>query len=124
MQKQLFRGLAVVATGLALATGSTSCSDDLNQQPKFETTPDKVFVDLNGYRSVLAKLYGGFALTGQTGPAGTAGTVNGPDISGIDEGTSDYLRQYWSAQELTTDEAVVNWNDPGIRDWHNMSWDS
>ncbi|UOG76657.1 RagB/SusD family nutrient uptake outer membrane protein [Hymenobacter tibetensis] len=118
MHKNIFRGLVAVATGLALATGTTSCTDELDQQPKFETTPDKVYVDLNGYRSVLAKLYGGFALTGQTGPNGAG------DIGGIDEGTSDYIRQYWSAQELTTDEAVVNWNDLGIRDWHNMNWDS
>ncbi len=91
---------------------------ELDQEPRYEVTPDKVYVNLDGYNKVLAKLYGGFALTGQTGPAG-----NG-DIGGIDEGTSDYLRQYWSAQELSTDEATVVWNDLGIRDWHNMNWDS
>ncbi|QJX48139.1 RagB/SusD family nutrient uptake outer membrane protein [Hymenobacter taeanensis] len=118
MNKHVIRGLVVVATGLSLAAGSTSCTKDLDQTPKYELTPDKVYVDLNGYRQVLAKLYGGFALTGQQGPAGAG------DIGGIDEGTSDYLRQYWSAQELSTDEATIVWNDLGIRDWHNMNWDS
>lgn len=118
MNKNLFRGLAAVATGFALTTGTTSCMKELDQEPKYEVTPDKVYVDLNGYRQVLAKLYGGFAVTGQTGPAGSG------DIGGIDEGTSDYLRQYWSAQELSTDEATIVWNDLGIRDWHNMNWDS
>ncbi|SMC00520.1 RagB/SusD domain protein [Hymenobacter roseosalivarius DSM 11622] len=116
MTKYLIRGLVVAATGLALAAGTSSCTKDLDQQPKFEPTPDKVYVDLNGYRQVLAKLYAGFAVTGQQGPAG------GGDIGGIDEGTSDYLRQYWSAQVLSTDEAVVAWNDPGVQDWHNMNW--
>lgn len=107
-----------LALGAALAGLSTSCTKDLDQTPKFELTPDDVYVDLAGYRAVLGKLYAGFALTGQQGPDG-----NG-DIVGIDEGTSGYLRQLWSAQELTTDEAVVAWSDPGIQDWHNLNWDA
>lgn len=104
--------------GAALAGLSTSCTKDLDQSPRFELTPDKVYVDLAGYRAVLGKLYGGFALTGQQGPAGQG------DIGGIDEGFSDYLRQLWSAQELTTDEAVVAWTDLGVQDWHNLNWDA
>ncbi|RSK43376.1 RagB/SusD family nutrient uptake outer membrane protein [Hymenobacter perfusus] len=118
MNHTLIRSLVAVTAGLALTTGTTSCMKELDQEPRFEVTPDKVYVDLNGYQQVLAKLYGGFAVTGQQGPAGQG------DINGIDEGTSDYLRQYWSAQEVTTDEATIVWNDPGIRDWHNMNWDS
>ncbi len=118
MKNTLFRGLTALTLSAALAGLSTSCTKDLEQTPRFETTPDKIYVDLAGYKGVLGKLYGGFALTGQTGPAGAG------DIGGIDEGTSDYLRQLWSAQELTTDEAVVAWNDPGVQDWHNMNWDA
>ncbi|MBT2558169.1 RagB/SusD family nutrient uptake outer membrane protein [Hymenobacter sp. ISL-91] len=116
MNKFLIRSLLAATAGLTLVAGGTSCTKDLDQLPKYELTPDKVYVDLNGYKQVLAKLYAGFATTGQKGPDGNR------DIAGIDEGTSDYIRQYWSAQELTTDEAIVNWNDPGIRDWHSMSW--
>ncbi len=65
---------------------------------------------------MLAKIYGSMALTGNSGPAGAG------DVAGIDEGTSDFLRLYWKAQELSTDEAVVAWNDPGIQDFHNMNW--
>ena len=118
MKNNLLRGLTALTLSAALAGLSTSCTKDLDQAPRFETTPDKVYVDLAGYKSVLGKLYGGFALTGQQGAAGAG------DIGGIDEGTSDYLRQLWSAQELTTDEAVVAWNDPGIQDWHNLNWDA
>ncbi|MCW3105863.1 MAG: RagB/SusD protein, partial [Segetibacter sp.] len=69
-----------------------------------------------GYRSSLAKVYGGLALTGNSGPAGSG------DLGGIDEGFSSYLRNYWNLQELSTDEAVIAWNDATIKDFHNMSW--
>ncbi|MBD2722705.1 RagB/SusD family nutrient uptake outer membrane protein [Hymenobacter armeniacus] len=112
------RGLITLALGTALAGLATSCQKDLDQTPKYEPTPDKVYVNLAAYKSVLGKLYGGFALTSLGGANGDS------DIKGIDGGTGNYLRQLWSAQELTTDEAVVAWNDPGIQDWHNMNWDA
>ncbi|GAB3824211.1 RagB/SusD family nutrient uptake outer membrane protein [Hymenobacter jeollabukensis] len=105
---------------MALSAGLVSCND-LDLKPKYENTPDKVYVDLNGYRSVLAKVYGGFAVTG-LGNDNANGAAGGGDIADIDEGTSDYIRQLWSAQELTTDEAVWTWPDPGVQDWHNMNW--
>lgn len=112
------RGLITLALGTALTGLATSCHKDLDQTPKFEPTPDRVYVNLVAYKSVLGKLYGGFALTSLGGASGDS------DIKGIDGGTGNYLRQLWSAQELTTDEAVVAWNDPGIQDWHNMNWDA
>ena len=117
MKNVLFRGLSALTLGAALVGLNTSCTKDLDQTPKYELTPDKVYVNLAGYKQVLAKLYGGFALTGPSGPGSG-------DIVGIDAGTSDYIRQWWSAQELTTDEAVVAWNDPGVQEWHKMNWDA
>ena len=52
------------------------------------------------------------ALTGNQGPAGSG------DVQGIDEGTSDFFRLFWYAQELPTDEAVIAWGDPGVPDLH------
>ena len=115
MNKHLFRPAALLVVVAALGTIS-SCTKDLNRLPAYDLTSEAVFKDLAGYQAVLAKAYAGFALTGSQGPAG-----NG-DVKGIDEGTSDYIRQLWSAQELTTDEAVVAWGDPGVQDWHNMNW--
>jgi hypothetical protein len=115
MKNKLFTSLGLVAViGLLLA----SCTKDLDRKPFYDVTSEQVYKDLNGYKQVLAKLYGGLALTGNSGPDG-----NG-DISGIDEGFSSYLRQYWSAQELSTDEAVIGWNDATIRDFHFMTWSS
>lgn len=96
---------------------SFSCTD-VSVTPKSSTTGDVVFQDPNSYKAFLAKLYAGLAVSGQEGPAG-----NG-DISGIDEGFSSYLRQYWGAQELSTDEAVIAWGDEGLPDFHEHSWTS
>ena len=91
---------------------------DLDVTPKSDATDATVFEDENSYRGLLAKLYAGFAVSGQQGPAGDA------DIKGIDEGFSNYLRQYWKAQELTTDEAVIGWGDAGLQDYHTHIWTS
>jgi starch-binding outer membrane protein, SusD/RagB family len=95
-----------------------SCHKDLDRFPPNDVTSAQLYTTELGYKQVLAKVYGSMALTGNTGPAGSG------DVAGIDEGTSDYLRLFWKAQELSTDEAVVAWNDPGIQDFHNMNWSS
>lgn len=94
------------------------CLDDLNTIPldKDISTASVVFDDPQSYLAVLAKLYAGHAITGQQGPAGQA------DIEGIDEGFGQYLRGYWYHQELTTDEAIIGWNDQTIRNFHAQSW--
>jgi hypothetical protein len=50
-------------------------------------------------------------------------TCRTADISGIDEGESQYIRGYWLLQELTTDEAVIAWND-GTINLHSQTWTS
>jgi len=97
---------------------TTSCVNDLTTSPldKDVVTSASVYNTPDDYRQVLAKLYAGYAATGQQGPAGNA------DIQGIDEGFSSYIRQYWVSQELPTDEAVVAWNDPGLPDFNYQSW--
>lgn len=95
-----------------------SCTDDLDVVPidPDDATSATAYDDPEAYRQILAKIYAGLATTGQEGPAGV------PDIAGIDEGFSSYLRQYWYHQELTTDEAVIGWNDQTIKDFHNQNW--
>lgn len=90
---------------------------DLELEPKFGNTGSVTFQDFEGYKSYIAKVYASLTLTGQQGPAGNA------DLTIInDEGFSSYLRVWWKAQELTTDEAIIAWSDSGIRDLHNHSW--
>ncbi|MEK6611023.1 MAG: RagB/SusD family nutrient uptake outer membrane protein, partial [Gemmatimonadota bacterium] len=47
-----------------------------------------------------------------------------PDISGIDEGFSQYLRLYWEAEELPSDEAVIGWGDVGLPEMNTQLWAS
>lgn len=107
-----------IALAGALALTTNACVKDLDRVPTYDVTSASVYADPANYKPVLAKLYAVLSLTGQAGPAGK------PDISNIDEGLSSYLRQYWIIQELTSDEAVISWNDGTIQDMHSLSWTS
>ena len=98
----------------------TSCAKKLDLLPTNDLTPDKVYSTADGYKAVLAKIYGGLASGGNQGPAGQ------PDISGnLDEGSQiAFIRPYFNCEELPTDEAVVAWNDQTIHDYHNLSFTS
>ncbi len=116
MKKYSFK-ILFVGVFISLFT-LTSCLDELDTLPKDNdiTLADELFNDPAAYKQVLAKIYAGLAISGQQGPAGL------PDISGIDEGFSQYLRQYWLAQEVTTDEAVIGWADGSLPDYHEHDW--
>lgn len=100
--------------------GSMGCFKDLDTIPLDPDvlTASAVYKDPAAYKQVLAKLYAGLAVSGQQGPAGQS------DISDIDEGFGQYLRGFWYHQELTTDEAVIGWNDQTIKDFHAQQWTS
>ncbi|TGE18286.1 RagB/SusD family nutrient uptake outer membrane protein [Hymenobacter elongatus] len=118
MKKSFVRGFATVSVAASLLAVATSCVGDLDREPFNEVTSEVVYSDPANYKPILAKLYAGLALSGQTGPSGK------PDLSGVDEGFSNYVRQYWSIQELPTDEAVIAWGDDGLQDYHRMNWTS
>jgi len=116
------KGYRILTTALiaVMVSFTTSCVKDLDTEPLDDdvVTSAGVYDSPQAYRQVLAKLYAGFATTGQQGPAGNA------DIQGIDEGFSQYIRQYWVAQEIPTDEAVVAWQDPGLPAFNGQQWDA
>jgi hypothetical protein len=105
---------------LLVVIGMTAFScTDLETLPRNTLLPNTLFTEEGAYISYLAKLYGSMTLTGQDGPAG-----NG-DLSIInDEGFGSYIRAYWKAQTLTTDEAMIRWTDAGIQDLNYMTWSS
>src|SRR6202012_1265261 len=115
MKRNLIKSLLIVGI---VAGSFTSCKKNLILTPNTQLTSEQVYSTPQGYKESLAKVYGSFALTGNQGPAGSG------DIAGIDEGTSDFFRLLWYAQELPTDEAVIAWGDPGVPDLHQMSWSS
>lgn len=111
MTTALNRLLPAAALLLAVA----GCTD-LNLGPESNISAANIFNDPASYRAYLAKLYVGLTVSGQEGPAGN------PDIQGIDEGFSSYLRLYWQMEELPTDEAIIAWNDGSLRDLNTQNW--
>ena len=110
----------LIISALVIAIIAGSCAKKLDLAPQNALTPINVYSSANGYLSVLAKIYGTLAITGNQGPAGS------PDISGnLDEGSQvAFIRGFFNCEELPTDEAVVAWNDQTIHDFHNLSWTS
>lgn len=97
-----------------LAMGvSTSCISDLDVEPIDPSVTQTFEQD-----GVFAKIYATLSLTGQEGPAGRG------DVDGIDEGTSAFVRLIWNLNELTTDEAICSWGDPGIPEMNFNRWSS
>ncbi len=101
---------------LVISLFSISSCTNLDLEPLYVETSQSTYNDFANYKRVLAKLYAGFALTGQQGPAGRG------DVGGIDEGFSNYVRTYWKMQELPTDEAIIGWNDAGLPELNFMTW--
>ena len=109
------RRALIAATFLILGAGGCT---DTTELPITTITDTNYFSDPSSYRAFLAKIYAGLAVSGQQGPSGN------PDIKGIDEGFSQYLRLYWEAQELPTDEAVIAWGDVGLPEMNTQLWAS
>jgi len=116
MRIQATTRLGVV--GVLLLAAVAACNNDLTVQPKSTITSANIFNDTASYRAFLAKLYAGLVVTGQSGPDGN------PDIGGIDEGFSQYVRGYWQLQELPTDEAIIGWGDIGLPELNIQTWSS
>ena len=103
---------------LAVAARLTGCTKDLDRTPFYDLNTESVYGDPANYPHVLAKLYAGFNMSGDSGQ---------PDVfagQGKDEGETSYLRAYWYLQELTTDEAAVAWNNVPLQQLNTTSWTS
>lgn len=93
------------------------CQDTLDLEPRGEqVTAGDILSDPATYPGLAAKVYAGLILGGQEGGDGNA------DIQGIDGGFSNYLRIYWQHQELSSDEALIAWDDGTIKDFQRHTW--
>ncbi|MDR0865144.1 MAG: RagB/SusD family nutrient uptake outer membrane protein [Candidatus Symbiothrix sp.] len=92
--------LGIMALGIVLFN---SCTDDLNQMPHVETTSASVYENPANYKSVLAKLYASFVISGQEKGGGNA------DISSDNGENADYMRIYFNLQEAPTEEIAYTW---------------
>lgn len=103
----------------------TACEKDLELEPKDDDifTNEKFFQNPESYKQFLAKIYGGFALTGQSNVAGNS-DLGDPAQGAVDEGFSQYIRGYWQLQELPTDEAIIAWTDPTLPELNFNTWNA
>ena len=99
-----------------------SCSLAIGPKDDDEFTGDKFYSNPDSYKQFLSKIYAGLAVTGQAAPAGDSDLGSGPGT--VDEGFSQYLRGYWQLQELPTDEAIIAWGDPTIKDLNLNTWNA
>ena len=116
-----FRNIILTASAVMLLS-LTSCVKDLEQEPITDVTSASVFKDFANYPNALAKLYGGLAIGGQVG--GDGGIYPDTDINGINGGFSQYTRLMYTLNVISTDEAVIGWNDGNLHTIHKMTWDS
>jgi starch-binding outer membrane protein, SusD/RagB family len=98
---------------IAIGIGFTSCVNDLNVTPIDPNLSTEFNQD-----AAFAKTYASLSLTGQQGAAGQG------DLSNLDEGTTSFIRMIWMLNELSTDEAICSWGDPGIPELNFNSWTS
>ena len=68
--------------------------------------------------ALFTKCYSNMALQGQGGQGGDC------DIDGLDGGTAGFVRQLFNSNELTTDEAICAWGDPGIPAFNYNQYDA
>lgn len=118
--KNIYR-IAMIAAASFMAFGWSGCTKKLDLEPSTALIGDDAFATPDGYRSALAKCYGSFATTGNNGPV--SGDLPTQIIS--DAGNSDFYRNYWYMQCLTTDEA--GWTYSGNTDpigIHQLNWTS
>lgn len=103
-----------------LLIGATSCIKalDVRSIDPNTTHPEEILNSQDAYAALLAKCYQSYSVSGSNGPDAD------PDIEGIDGGSGQYMRALFNLCELTTDIAVVSWNDGTLSDLHNMTWNS
>jgi len=118
MKKNIFKKITLGLLILTIIISMFSCLDDLDRYPTNDVTSEIVYSTFEGYKSVLAKVYGTYALVGNDGPTGKEDIMTG------DGASADFLRCFFNLQSLTTEEAVCQWNDAGISDLNFMNWSS
>jgi hypothetical protein len=109
--------LSLGAAGVFLIAALTSCTKNLNREPANTNTADIQYATAAGYKQVLAKVYGSYALISSTGTGASDISVAG--IS--DVGETDFVRLLFNMEELTTDNAICAWDDPYLQPLHNLN---
>lgn len=121
MNLRYFKNIIPVAAVAFAVAGLSSCTKDLDVtpiDPSSTMTPSEP--------ELFTKCYATMALAGNYGGDGKGAPDSKYvcDIDRLDGGTTGFVRQLWNSNELTTDEAICNWGDPGIPEFNYNSWGS
>lgn len=103
---------------LALVSGAFimgSCLNDLDRYPTNDLTSKEVYSTFEGYRSVMAKVYGSYAMQGNS-------TAGDSDIMTGDGASADFVRCFYNLQCMTTEEVICTWTDAGIPELNYSNW--
>lgn len=113
--KKLFYSIAVTMCCLV-----SSCISDMDKIELSSNAllPEEAWRQPASYEQVLAKLYAGFATSGNQGPNGY------DDISASDQGEATFVRSYFTLQEFPTDEVRVAWKNNTLDDLQFSRWSS
>lgn len=109
----------LIAVFVAALFGLSSCTDDLNTEPKVELSLENLLAkDPNAIQGILSKMYGTFALSGSSGP-------DSSDITAPNAGEGAFLRGILNLQDFTADGMKNRWGDDGLDQLTTTSnWDS
>ena len=102
-----------IFSAIAAAAMLTACVGDLNTIPLNPTdvTSETAYgADEEGYVQGLTKIY--FQLVSN----------NTQDLQVADGGASEFIRAFWSTQEVTADAAKCAWGDAWVNDLNNNTW--
>ena len=118
MKRNIIKNMLSVAA-IALTAGLSSCTGDLDVtpiDPSTTMTPSEP--------ELFTKCYATMAVAGNYGGDGKGAPKQEYvcDIDRLDGGTTGFVRQLWNANELTTDEAMCAWGDPGIPEFNYNTW--
>ena len=102
-----------ILSAVAAATMFTACIGDLDTIPlnKTDVTSESAYgANEEGYVQGLTKIY--FQLVSN----------NTQDLAVADGGASEFIRAFWSTQEVTADAAKCAWGDAWVNDLNNCTW--
>lgn len=116
--RNIFYTIRLVIITITTSWISTACTDDLNRFPTNDITSETIYSTFDGYKNVLAKVYGAYATPVNNGPSGNADIISG------DAANTDFIRAFFNMQCMTTEEALCSWSDAGIPDLNYMTWSS
>ncbi len=113
MGREMKMNFKNIFSAVAAAAMLTACVGDLNTIPLNPTdvTSETAYgTDEEGYVQGLTKIY--FQLVSN----------NTQDLQVADGGASEFIRAFWSTQEVTADGAKCAWGDAWVNDLNNNTW--